>query len=181
MYWEVFECARKVTLVGLLVFFGEGSTVQLTVGLIVCVLCIMLYNNLKPYDAWQNDSLQQAAQITIFLTLVSHIVTLASTSPDALEIDKAVSKNVVGNILICTTLITSVLAVPVAVLEVYPNPRHKLVDMKRQAFENARGSGGVLKSARKWITRASNFRGAIDTLKESVDTKLSADDDAEKV
>jgi hypothetical protein len=44
----VLECFRKVTLVGVFIFVGPGSTVQLAVGLIICVLFIMLYHNLKP-------------------------------------------------------------------------------------------------------------------------------------
>lgn len=127
-----FECARKVTLVGLLVFFGEGSTVQLTLGLIICVLCIMLYNNYKPYDAWQNDVLQQAAQVTIFLTLVSHLVTQATSAPDAHEVDAAFNKQIIGDILIGITFMSSLIAVPVSILEVYPDPWKTLVDTRRR-------------------------------------------------
>lgn len=47
-YWEIIECARKIILVGLFIFFGQGSTVQLAVGLTVCVIFITLYHNIKP-------------------------------------------------------------------------------------------------------------------------------------
>ena len=38
-YWfEIFECGRKIDLVGLPVFFPEGSAVQRILGLVVCFL-----------------------------------------------------------------------------------------------------------------------------------------------
>ena len=44
------------------------------VPLIFTVLCIMMYNNLKPYAQWQNDILQQVCQINIAFTLMVSIV-----------------------------------------------------------------------------------------------------------
>ena len=67
---QIFECLRKLVLVSILVFWGRSEVVQLTLGLLTCVLCIILYNNLKPYAVWQNDLLQQICQANVFVTLV---------------------------------------------------------------------------------------------------------------
>lgn len=44
-YWECFECIRKATLVGVPIFLGPGRVMQLFTGLLVCVLCMVLYNS----------------------------------------------------------------------------------------------------------------------------------------
>ena len=77
-YWEILECLRKLVLVSILVFWGRSEVIQLTLGMLVCVGCIILYNNLKPYAVWQNDLLQQICQANIFITLLAAIVTRAN-------------------------------------------------------------------------------------------------------
>lgn len=47
------ECFRKVLLVGAFILLGQGTTLQMVVGMIVCCLCVMIYNNIKPYESWQ--------------------------------------------------------------------------------------------------------------------------------
>ena len=39
-WWEIFECIRKLSLVGLPVFFEPGSTGQLMFGLLICFLTV---------------------------------------------------------------------------------------------------------------------------------------------
>jgi hypothetical protein len=42
--------------------------------LVFTVICIMMYNNMKPYAQWQNDVLQQVCQINIAFTLMVSLV-----------------------------------------------------------------------------------------------------------
>ena len=35
-WFEIFECVRKIALIGLPVFFQQGSTPQLILGLLIC-------------------------------------------------------------------------------------------------------------------------------------------------
>ena len=42
-FLEVFECVRKVSLVGLPVFFEPGSSEQLMFGLLVCFVTITIF------------------------------------------------------------------------------------------------------------------------------------------
>ena len=121
-WWEIFESLRKVLLVGVLVFLGEGTVGQLTVGLFVCVICVMAYNNLKPYAAWQNDMLQQIAQLNIFITLLAAVamrVEGEEQTPQRLR----QTEQVLGILMVVCTSITSALAIPTALLERIENPR----------------------------------------------------------
>jgi len=123
-YWEVVECVRKVALVGIFVFFGRGSMVQLTSGILVCMFFIQLYHNLKPYDAWQNDLLQQCCQFAIFCTLLSSIVLMAREAPDPHSLDEVFDQTVLGAILTSMTVLASLMSIPLSFLEIFPDPKH---------------------------------------------------------
>jgi hypothetical protein len=53
IYWEVVECFRKAMLVGLPAFLQFGSLQNITVGIILAITFIVVYNLFKPYDQWQ--------------------------------------------------------------------------------------------------------------------------------
>ena len=87
-YFEVFECIRKVCIVGVLIVAGRGSITQMCVGLIISFVSTCLYHNLKPYDSWQNDLVQQLCQFTLFVTLLAALVGFAQQNvPTAHETD----------------------------------------------------------------------------------------------
>ena len=64
----------EVILVGVLVFYDQGSPEQLTLGLMVCTLSVTGYAYTRPYNSPFNDALQVLAQLGIFATLLSSIV-----------------------------------------------------------------------------------------------------------
>jgi len=136
--WEIFECVRKVTLVGLLVFFGEGSIVQLTVGLFVCAICLMAYNNVKPYAAWQNDAMQQICQLNIFVTLLSAIVMRVEAEEDPLQMQY--TEVALGYFMIFCTGFTAVLAVPLMLLERVEEPAEESRKYVSRVGKVARGA-----------------------------------------
>jgi hypothetical protein len=77
-YWfEVFECVRKIGLIGLPIFFPVGSPAQLIFGLIICFLSYGAYCVCSPYIKDQDDFLAQVAQFVIFFSLVGSLVTNA--------------------------------------------------------------------------------------------------------
>jgi hypothetical protein len=77
-YWfEIFECLRKITLIGLPIFFPPGSPPQLIFGLIICFLSYGAYCVYSPYVADDDDFLAQVSQVIIFFALVSSVVTNA--------------------------------------------------------------------------------------------------------
>jgi len=78
MYWfEIFECVRKILLIGLPIFFPAGSPAQLIFGLIICFLSYGAYCVCAPYVKKEDDILAQVAQVVIFFSLVSSLVTNA--------------------------------------------------------------------------------------------------------
>ena len=81
-YWfEIFECIRKILLVGLPVFFEPESVEQLTVGLIICFMVFGAYMMWAPFIDDGDDFLSQICQLQIFISLLSTIVLKAN--PDS--------------------------------------------------------------------------------------------------
>ena len=120
-YWEIFECGRKVTLVGFFILFGQGSLEQMLAGMTVCVASIAIYHNLKPYDTWQNNMLQQVCQFNIFATIMSGLVLRAmrSESPGKGFEDQM---NFIGMLLSLLTVSSTMLTIPAALLDYLPDP-----------------------------------------------------------
>ena len=75
VFWfELFECVRKIMLVGMPVFFEVGSVSQLTFALLVCFISFGLYMMFSPYADDSDDRLAQLCQMQIFFSLVSSLL-----------------------------------------------------------------------------------------------------------
>ena len=137
-YWEIFECFRKVTLVGALIFFGQGSLEQLLVGMIICALSLALYNNLKPYDTWQNNVLQQVCQFNIFMLFLSGLVlrVMKSESPGTGFQRTTIF---IGVLLSAITLTTTLLTIPSTLLDYFPDPVAQLKLWRRVLHRACKG------------------------------------------
>ena len=73
-HFEVFECVRKIALVGIPALFTPGSVTQLMLGLLVCFISFGIYTYFKPYARHHDDFLQRVAQVQIFFALLSSLV-----------------------------------------------------------------------------------------------------------
>jgi hypothetical protein len=105
-YWfEIFECLRKITLIGLPIFFPPGSPPQLIFGLIICFLSYGAYCVYSPYVAADDDFLAQVAQVIIFFSLVSSVVTNAFPEDPLMKV-----------------LLPALLAVPVILTFIFETP-----------------------------------------------------------
>jgi hypothetical protein len=63
-YWfEVFECFRKFSLVGVPVFFDPGSSLQLVYGLLICFINFGFYMAFSPYHDIGEDRLAELCQV----------------------------------------------------------------------------------------------------------------------
>ena len=83
-YWfELFECFRKVLLVGLPVFFFQGSVEQLLIGQLIAVGTYGIYLYVKPLTDPMDNLLQTAAQVQIYMTLLTSIVLRVNPSDRA--------------------------------------------------------------------------------------------------
>ena len=77
-YWfEVFECLRKLALVGLPIFFEPGSSGQIILGLLVCFLAFGMYAHFAPYITPDDDTVAAASQTSIFFALLASLITSA--------------------------------------------------------------------------------------------------------
>eukprot|EP00964_Phaeocystis_antarctica_P055145 scaffold32420_cov68-Phaeocystis_antarctica.AAC.4 len=102
VYWfEVFECVRKVCLVGLPIFVEHGSAAQLIMGLFVCFISFGMYASFEPYVEESDNWLSKICQISLFVSLVSSI---------ALKIETDSSAGTLGVLLLFTVAVPPVLA-----------------------------------------------------------------------
>ena len=99
-YWfEVFECVRKIFMVGLPVFFNPGSVEQAVLGLVICFITFGMYTGLRPYVNKKDDTLSQVAQIAIFFSLLAGLMLMTNAESPAIDV-----------ILICMLIVPPTLA-----------------------------------------------------------------------
>jgi len=73
-YWfEVFECVRKLLLIGMPIAVDHGSAAQLILGLFICFLSYGMYASYEPYVKYSDDLLSKICQVSLFFSLVSAI------------------------------------------------------------------------------------------------------------
>eukprot|EP00964_Phaeocystis_antarctica_P154288 scaffold122918_cov96-Phaeocystis_antarctica.AAC.1 len=102
VYWfEIFECVRKICLVGLPVFVEPGSSTQLIVGLLICFISYGMYASYEPYVKDSDDWLQKVCQFALFFSLVSSI---------ALKLESDSSTEALGSLLLFTLAVPPVSA-----------------------------------------------------------------------
>jgi len=68
-YMEVFECLRKLMLTGFVVFFYEGSALQVAGGTLVAIWALMVYSYTRPYLMRSNNTFAIFAHFQVFFTL----------------------------------------------------------------------------------------------------------------
>ena len=69
-----FECVRKLSLVGIPVFFAEHEHEQLLFGLIVCFFTVCVFMWCRPYRTNSDNALQLLCQVDIFFALLSKVM-----------------------------------------------------------------------------------------------------------
>ena len=72
--FEIFECFRKIAIVGLPVFFRAGSSSQRMFVLTICFLTFGMYGVYSPYIEYSNVFLMLMTQVTIFISILSSSV-----------------------------------------------------------------------------------------------------------
>ena len=123
-YWfEVFECARKVLIVGLPVLLPAGSSTQLILGLLVCFITMAMFSTYAPHGHAKDNTLSQVCQISLFFSLTASI---------ALKTERDSSTNALAVILVI------LLAVPPALTFIFQSDLN---------FEQGFGVSKILKFA----------------------------------
>ena len=102
VYWfEVFECVRKICLIGLPIFVEHGSAAQLIMGLLVCFISFGMYASYEPYVEASDDLVAKVCQVSLFFSLVSSI---------ALKMEPDNSLETLGVLLLFTVAVPMVIA-----------------------------------------------------------------------
>jgi len=81
-YFEVFECLRKLVLVGIPCLFESGSLFQFTFCLLASFITFGLQAQFKPYFDDTDQALAQICEFEIFLTVLMALVTSFQTGDD---------------------------------------------------------------------------------------------------
>lgn len=70
-YFEIFECVRRLSLSGLLVFYAPGTPYQCITGTLICVVYLRIYASYKPFIEAKNTTIAELCQWQVFFTLFS--------------------------------------------------------------------------------------------------------------
>ena len=162
-WWEMVECIRKALLCGLFMFLGAGSVSQLVLGLLVCVVFLLLYNNVEPFDIRWNNLLQELCQLIIFITLLAGLV-LNINNRDAEETE-ILEDYEIGLVLIGLSLAAFILAFMMMVVEARwavnverpdkpPVTLRSLLRVFRQAVRNLNGRWALPRAERGGVEDA---------------------------
>ena len=65
-FWESIECLRRLALTGLLVFFADGTNLQIIVASLIALASLYMYSKYRPYLDDNVDTLASMAQLMIF-------------------------------------------------------------------------------------------------------------------
>eukprot|EP01043_Picozoa_sp_COSAG02_P028160 COSAG02_NODE_1694_length_11277_cov_36.084855_8_plen_1845_part_00 len=80
VYWESVEMVKKLSLVGLVLVVGRGSTAQLVVALALSIFFLMLHMRYLPHKDYFDNCYKAAADVHILIVLVVAIVLKSGTS-----------------------------------------------------------------------------------------------------
>ncbi|GMH73197.1 hypothetical protein TL16_g06118 [Triparma laevis f. inornata] len=75
-YWwfEIYECFRRLSFTGMLVFFDPGSAPQLCFSIILALMSSLMYAYHQPFEKLEENTLAQISTVSIFLTLLAGIL-----------------------------------------------------------------------------------------------------------
>jgi hypothetical protein len=102
MWWfELFECARRLAITGMLIFVVPGTPTQIVVAMLVALCSVVVYITTKPFLKDEDDTLAIVTQLSIFFTLFGALLV-------RVEVDKTdkYDQTLFGAILIGVNLIS---------------------------------------------------------------------------
>ncbi|GMI05582.1 hypothetical protein TrVE_jg1080 [Triparma verrucosa] len=73
-WFEIFECIRRLSLTGLLIFLTPGSTSQIIVALMMSLFYCCFFFHFRPYEVDADDDLGNICQLAIFVTVFSCLI-----------------------------------------------------------------------------------------------------------
>ncbi|CAM9531970.1 unnamed protein product, partial [Laminaria digitata] len=113
-YYEVVECARRVTLTGIVVFIYPNTAAQVAVTLVLVFVFVMVSESLAPYSSRQDSWLSRVAHIVVFLSMYQALVVKVDVSDESSE-----SQEVFGGVLLAANICMVAAVIAEAVMVVY--------------------------------------------------------------
>ncbi|GMI40537.1 hypothetical protein TeGR_g4102 [Tetraparma gracilis] len=75
LWWfEVFDCVRRLSLTGLLVFVFKGQASQIVVAMVLASVSVVAFVHFRPFVKDANDNLAIVSQVAIFFTLLAALL-----------------------------------------------------------------------------------------------------------
>ncbi|GMH93508.1 hypothetical protein TL16_g12646 [Triparma laevis f. inornata] len=133
-WFEIFECIRRLSLTGLLVFLTPGSTSQIIVALVLSLFYCCCLFHFRPYEVDADDDLGNICQLGIFMTVFSCLIM-------KVEVDETdgYDQKLLGLVLIAV----NIAGVFIIVIRFLSKPFKKLLKLLTKKFEHQGGIKGI--------------------------------------
>jgi len=145
-YWtEVMECLRKLLLTGFVVFFYEGSALQLAVGLGISVVFFGLYSKLDPYLMPSNNTFATYVHFQISVTFIcSLLLRIESVATSQQNSTLVLDSSILSVCLLLSSgsvLLVGVLYIVISTFNVRPS-EYSHLDIEDYLTKSLRNEGG---------------------------------------
>ena len=114
-YYEVVECARRVTLTGVVVFIYPNTAAQVSVTLVLAFVFVMVSESLAPYASRKDAWMSRVAHIVVFLSMFQALVLKADVSNESSD-----SQEVFGGVLLAANACMVAAVITEAVMVICP-------------------------------------------------------------
>eukprot|EP00439_Symbiodinium_sp_Y106_P042585 s5124_g5.t1 len=143
MYYEVFECFRKVFLTAVLVFVAPGSWLQIVIGICFCLICLKVLLYFQPYSNPGAAVSAELSQWILLLTLLLALLlfTAENVSLDIVGLDPGLLSQVSSIVLMVGTVLTIIAGIGHVVMELQFRKRTKESESQQLESETQSGSG----------------------------------------
>lgn len=98
-YYEVVECARRVTLTGVVVFIYPNTAAQVAVTLVLAFVFVMVSESLVPYASTQDAWLSRVGHTVVFLSMFQALLFKVDVSDESSD-----SQEVFGGVLLAANI-----------------------------------------------------------------------------
>ncbi|CAM9564516.1 unnamed protein product, partial [Laminaria digitata] len=98
-YYEVVECARRVTLTGVVVFIYPNTAAQVAVTLVLAFVFVMVSESLVPYATREDAWLSRVGHVVVFLSMFQALVLKVDVSDESSD-----SQEVFGGVLLAANI-----------------------------------------------------------------------------
>ena len=88
-YFEVIECARRVLLVGVVVFFNPNTASQIAVTLVLAFIFVVLSESLDPYVSRWDTWLSRTGHVVVFVSVYVALLLKVDVSSERHDSQKA--------------------------------------------------------------------------------------------